>query len=346
MQKLIYVHVGLSSFVKKDIAILEESYELSCFHFDLSSKKRLPLVFLKAFFFQITRIASHKGTVVQFGGYQSFVPVLLKRLFKSKVVLILGGTDTVSFPSIQYGCFYNKTLAKFTRFSIKHASLLLPVAESLIEVDYFYQDEDFPKQGYKFHVPDVITPVKTIYNGYDAKKWQANPKEAKSFVTVAADLGTRFGARLKGIDLIVEVAPYFPDCKFYVVGGSKLKQQLPENVIPLGNYSHEDLADLVSRKQFYLQLSMSEGFPNALCEAMLCECIPIVSSVGAMKMIVDNEDLVLTRKNIDLLKTLISNVLISDLNALGKKARKRVQENYPLVARATKLLSALKSEFN
>ena len=47
---------------------------------------------------------------------------------------------------------------------------------------------------------------------------------------------------------------------------------------------------------------MSEGFPNALCEAMLSGCIPIVSNVGAMPKIVKETGYLLLKKDIYLLK--------------------------------------------
>lgn len=341
-KKILYFHVGLSSFVKKDIAILSNTFELKIFHFKLNSKKQLPLSFISQFFFLIGNVFSTKGIVVQFGGYQSYLPTLFGKIFKRKTIIIMGGTDAVSFPSIQYGCFYNKYLNFFTRKSLKRASLLLPVSENLINCDYTYSEDDFKRQGYQFHAPEINTPEKTIYNGYDASKWyiEAN-KEENSFLTIAADLGTRFGKKLKGIDLILEVAPKFPNCKFYIVGGDKLKEKLPVNVIPVGNMPHDELPKFIANKEYYLQLSMSEGFPNALCEAMLSGCIPIVSNVGAMSTIVSSSGYILMKKNINQLEDLIHLAMKDKNNSSAENSRKRIIENFPLDRRTKELTDAI-----
>lgn len=345
--KLMYIHVGLSSFVKKDIKILSETYELAIFHFDLSNKKQLPLTFFKQFLFITKNFRSSRAIITQFGGYQSYLPSIFNRLFGKKSIIIMGGTDAVSFPSIQYGCFYKKYLKYFTRKSLEFSSLLLPVSNNLIECDYTYQKNDFDKQGYKFHAPKVKTSVKTIFNGYDSNKWTFNPKkESGSFLTIAADLGSRFGKKLKGIDLIISVAPEFPNCKFYIVGGDKLEEELPVNVIPVGNMTHTELPTFISDKQFYLQLSMSEGFPNALCEAMLCGAIPIVSDVGAMPEIVGKEGFILKEKNLEYLKTLILSAQSSDVDQLAITARKRIAENFTIEKRSNELIETIKSHLN
>ena len=271
-----YFHVGLSSFVKKDIEILSKEFSLNIHFFDQSSKSRLPLSFLKQFFFLLAKLFKSKATVVQFGGYHSFLPVLFKVIFRKKVIIVLGGTDCVGFPSIQYGCFYNTYLKHFTRFSLKNASLLLPVSEALVHSKYTYNSNDFPFQGYKHFIPKIKTKHLTIPNGYNATLWKNKiPKTKNTFITIGADLGTRFGAKLKGIDLIIEVAELIPECAFYIIGGDKIKIELPENVHPIGNMPHNELPGFIADKQFYLQLSMSEGFPNALCEAMLSGCVPV-----------------------------------------------------------------------
>jgi len=336
--RILYIHVGLSSFVKKDIDILSQSFELLIFHFDLSNKKKLPLVFIQQFFFLIRHSFSSKVSVTQFAGYQSFLPSLIAKFTRKKSILILGGTDTVSFPSIKYGCFYNKYLKHFTSKSIQWSDLLLPVSENLIECDYTYTKDDFPKQGYKFHIPNVITPVKTIYNGYDAKKWTiSNEIEELSFLTIGVNLGSRFGKKLKGIDLIITIASSFPQCKFYIVGGDKLNEKLPNNVIPIENMPHDDLPAFIANKQFYLQLSMSEGFPNALCEAMLSGCTPIVSNVGAMPLIVGELGFILEHKDENKLVEIIQQAIQNYLPSDRSQNRQQIESNFSLTRRTQEL---------
>ncbi len=337
-KRLIYIHVGLSSFVKKDIEILQETFELSIHEFDLTHKKRLPFTLIKQKVMLLRRLRKSDGVVVQFAGYQSYLPTRLARLFNRKCMLILGGTDTVSFPSLQYGSFNKKYLGYATRKSLERASLLIPVSDTLIEYDYTYSDDDFPKQGYKFHAPSVKTPVQTVFNGYSSDKWFIGAsKEPNSFITIAADLGTRFGMKLKGIDLIIEIAEKLPACTFYIVGGNKLNVNLPSNVFPIGNMPHDQLPKFIADKQFYLQLSMSEGFPNALCEGMLSGCVPIVSNVGAMPMIVGDTGHVLLRKNSELLLSLIEFAQKSYTPEDAQAPRKRIIAEYSLTRRTSEL---------
>jgi len=238
-------------------------------------------------------------------------------------------------------------LRLFTKWSLKRASLLLPVADSIIDCEYTYHDNDYPRQGYRFHAPEIRTEVQTIYNGYDESKWfSSDKKEKNSFLTVATDLGTRFGKKLKGIDLIFEIAPLFPHCTFYIIGGNKLNESLPANVVPVNNMPHGELPSYMSDKAYYLQLSISEGFPNALCESMLSGCIPIVSNVGAMPLIVEENGFVLKKKDPTLLADLINRALDSEMTELSSKARNRIAEAFPLKRREKELLKTIQQHIS
>lgn len=259
-------------------------------------------------------------------------------------MIIAGGTDCVSFPSIRYGNFYSRLLAGTTAFSFKRTSLILPVHDTLMEYDYSYQPDDFPKQGYKFFVPGIKTPGKTVLNGYDSEAWynEREHKQEKSFVTVGSGLGSRFGFQLKGIDLIFELAPLLPDCTFYIIGGSQINREAPKNVKLLNNIPNEQLRPLLSDMQFYLQLSMSEGFPNALSEAMLCECIPIVSAVGGMPDIVGSTGYILQHKDVHSLYEIVQTAL-ADVNKKehGKQARNKIKTQYTIEQRQEQLLNEI-----
>lgn len=341
-----YYHVGLSSFVKKDIQILSEEFELNVFLFDQTKKSKLPFSFIKQFFHLLFKSKNVKGYVIQFAGYHSFLPVLVAKLMRKKSIIILGGTDCVGFPSIKYGCFYNKNLKHFTKISLKKANLLLPVSETLVFTDYSYNKDDYPHQGYKYFIPNIKTNHITIPNGYDSKKWENNiEKIERTFITIAADLGSRFGVKLKGIDLILDAAQLLSNCTFYIVGGNKIQQQLPDNVIPIENLPHEELPKFIGNKQFYLQLSMSEGFPNALCEAMLSGCVPIVSNVGAMPVIVSDKGYILKEKNKQLLVDLINLALNEYSIEKSKEAVKQIKDNFTIENRKQMLNSAIKNLF-
>lgn len=345
-KKLIYIHTGVSSFVQKDIDILESKFDLEIHYFSLKSKSLLPLSFLKEFFFILGKTLNSKVWIIQFAGYQSFLPVILGKVFFKKTVLILGGTDCVGFPSIRYGSFCNKSLKPFTSFSLRFASLLLPVDETLAEYEYTYQDQDFPKQGFKYHVKGIETPYKVIYNGFELEKWLPGKKEANTFVTVAANLSTRFGLQLKGVDLICAVAPYFPKCEFYIVGGKGINTELPENVKLINHIPNKELTNFIGTKEFYLQLSMSEGFPNALAEAMLCGCIPIVTNVGAMPMMVEDSGFILKKKDLNALIDLIQSALNDTQKEYkSKKAKSLIESKFPIERRKSEFISAIDSLF-
>lgn len=343
-KQILYFCTNYSSFVNKDIAILKKEFTVKPFLFDVRKKHLTPFSFVKQFFVILINIRKADIIVCQFAGYHSFLPVLFAKLFSKPSLIILGGTDCVGFPSIGYGNFQKIFLSKFTKWSCQMASNLSPVHESLMLYDYTYQKEDFPKQGLLFFCPKIKTPFKVIYNGYDEKKWFKNSEKKKNtFITVAAGMNMPFTFQLKGIDLIFKVALSFPECEFTIIGADET-MQLPiqsKNIKLLPLMKHEELIKFYSESEFYLQLSMSEGFPNALCEAMLCECIPIVSNVGAMPEIIDKEGFILKDKDIKRLEELVRTALSSDQKTLSLNARKRIIENYQESEREKKLLGLI-----
>ena len=113
------------------------------------------------------------------------------------------------------------------------------------------------------------------------------------------------------------------------------------NIIHLGRLTPNELKKWYSKTQFYLQLSVFEGFGVALCEAMLCNCIPIVSNVNFLPSIIGKSGFILDKRNSDKLYNLIKTALKSDISILESKARERIIKYFPISKRKKILTEVL-----
>ncbi|KAA3438581.1 glycosyltransferase family 4 protein [Rufibacter hautae] len=344
---LLYFYPAQSSFVVKDLRFMEQQYEVRHQGFLPKKKWQTPLVWLGQVVFLLRHIWRAQALVCMFAGYHSFFPALFGKIARKPCLLVAGGTDCVAFPSIRYGVFANPLLGRFARWSYELAAHIAPVHEKLVWQEYRYQPNDYPHQGFRFHCPNLRTPHTTIYNGYDADFWQPDltlTRQPNAFLTVCAGLDMRFTQRLKGLDLILEVAARVPEAIFTIVGapaGFRFPDQ-PVNVKLLPKMPLHDLKSVYSGHTFYMQLSMSEGFPNALSESMLCGCVPVVSQVGGMVDIIQGSGYVLAQRNVELLETLVKTALTADNSQRALNARNIIKENYPEGRRETELLGLLR----
>lgn len=329
LKRIIFTFPVYASFVRNDKTLLKKYFLVSSFHFSQEIVS-LPFSFVKQFIFLSVKIRNTACLVSFFAGYSSLLPALFAKVFGKPHLIILGGTDCTSFPSIGYGNFQKKLLGWFTCKSLKMATHLSPVDESLIDCEYSYTENDFPRQGFKNFCKEVSAPVTTVHIGYDPSKFfKSGAKRPNSFLTVAQMNAANFFR--KGIDLIFEIALLFPQCTFTIVGNTdEMKyENIPPNLKLLPFVPYEKLRDVYSAHEFYFQLSIMEGFPSAPCEAMLCECIPITSNAGALPLIVGDAGFILKKKNSLLLKTLIEEALRTDRKAVGEKARRHIIEKFP-----------------
>ena len=166
-------------------------------------------------------------------------------------------------------------------------------------------------------------------------------KELNSFISVFS--GNDQLLR-KGGDLIIQLSEKMPECKFYLVGLEK-----PANLIYKHNnlffiklLNRVELRNYYNKSQFYFQLSIFEGFGVALAEAMLCECIPIGSSVNIIPEIIGDSGYILPTKDILELETLVRKaLLVENKKELQEKAKNRIKENYSNRQRESSMLSLL-----
>lgn len=326
-----YIYPRSTTFVQKDIRLLDDAFKVIEFNGRLSSARSLPLLLIRQLFFLLLH-PSCKVYVCMFAGYHALLPGLFARLLGKKMIIIAGGADAVSFPSLGYGNFRKNPLAWATAQSFRLSHHIAPVSESLIAQDSEYQQE-FGPQGYKHFVKGLRTRSTPIANGYDAGFWVSDDsgRQDDLFLTVATHVETAARRSIKGLDLFLLMARKLPTYHFMIVGCAKTDLgALPSNVTVVEHAQPSELIKLYSRASYYVQLSVSEGFPNALCESMLCGCVPLVSAVGAMPEIVAETGYVLFEKRADaaveLFRQAVGNKSANPV--LSEKARERVATLY------------------
>ncbi len=337
----LYFHTGSSSFVDKDQQIFSANGTVKAFSFTSSSKAFTPLLFFCQLIFILVNIVNTDLFVCQFAGYHSFLPGLIARLTGKKMLIVAGGTDCVSFPTIGYGNFNKRFLRLFTIRSYRMAHHIAPKHETLWRYDYTYDTTAVSAQGIQAFLPQLQTPHTSIPNGYDPQFWKCEePKRIKRrFITVSSGFEYPFQKQLKGIDLILNVAPLFPECEFQIVGVSDVAAfgNVSRNVTLLPPMSAIELRNAYCQSEFYLQLSMAEGFPNALCEAMLCGCVPVGSAVFSIPEIIGKNGFILQQRDIALLEALLKSASSNYSSDMGRAASTSIAERFPISRRKAEL---------
>lgn len=335
---VLYICHSSTSFTKIDTLILSEKFKVNIFEFHIKGALSIPLLWIKQKFFMWKNIRSSQLVFCMFAGYHTIIPVIFSRMFNKPCIIVAGGIDAVSFPSVNYGNFNKFLLAKITAYSFKWCTHIAPISNYLIDSAYTYQDNDFERQGFLFHVKGLKTPYTLVYNGFETQHWfwENENREKNSFLTIAANLESESRRMIKGIDMFLEAAKLFPDYNFTIIGSNNATTDLevPHNVKVIPFMPHKQLKEIYNKHDFYLQLSMSEGFGNTLAEAMLCGCIPIGANAGAIPFIIDKNGFILQKKEINALKSIILQAVeYGPKDEMRKLARQSILDRFSITQR-------------
>jgi len=336
---ILYTFPVRTAFIDRDLEMIRPMAEIKSLEFTQSPAK-LPFYFIIQFFQLLWFLPRTSQYLCFFGGYHSVLPVWFGKLLGKKCTIQAGGTDCINMPEIGYGNFRKKWLRRATVYSFKNCSLILPVAEALVKQDYSYDPSISPKQGLLNLIPDLKTPIQVIPNGFDTDFWRDLGKVRKSFSFISVATGTSSPSRaiVKGYDLIEMLAKRQPDWTFTLVGDSNYFSSNP-NVTILGKMKPDELLELYNSHEFYLQLSTSEGFPNALGEAMACGCVPIGSAVGAIPEIIGDCGIILKNKDLLILEGQLHTLVFDQIQL--PSPRTRIQTIFSFSIRKQQLLLAL-----
>ena len=85
----------------------------------------------------------------------------------------------------------------------------------------------------------------------------------------------------------------------------------------------------------FVQVSITEGMPNTLSEAMLLECIPVGSNINGIPDAIGDTGVVVKQRKVEELEKGILEALKMDS---GKAARQRVMDMFTIGLREEKML--------
>lgn len=321
IMKICFVHAGLSTFVKRDLEILQEQYTVrECYFRGLRSAfKLLQLVFWS------------DVTFTWFGALPAFFAVLYSKILGKKSVVVAGGYDVAKVPEINYGLFASAWKKYFPLFTFRYTDSIICVSES-------------NRQETIMNAKASPNKINRIYHGFSSDYYSALEGTYKEDIILTVGQINMDTLNIKGLDIFVESAHYLPDRLFYLVGPWEdeaidyLKNKAPKNVSFLSKIYGKDLVSIYSKAKVYVQASLHESFGCALAEAMLCECIPVVTSNYAIPEVVGNCGLYININDPQELAKMIEKAFHTDL---GKSARKRIIEHFPLEKHKKELLEAM-----
>jgi len=315
-QSILFVYVNYSSFVKADFEILSTFANVTKYQFKPGKGIfKTGIEVLKELIFLIFNGFKFDSVFVWFGDYHSMLPVLFAKIFRTKSFVVIGGYDVSTLSEYKYGSFSNPIRAFFTRNTFKFVDICFPVADALRK---------------KLLVINPKAKAETIASSVDVKKFNFSEyKRTKSIITVS---GTDNLQRLmvKGLDRFRELATCLPEFEFVIIGATdgvmSYFEPLPANLTLLPPQQFDQLTQHYERASFYAQLSRSEGLPNALCEAMLCGCIPVGTNVGDIQITIGNTGLTIDDWKPEVL---VDYIRLNHNNIqLRNQARERIQMLY------------------
>lgn len=320
-EKILFVYAGMSSFIQRDLDLLKKHFDVRAIDF-IFTKKNLKGTIVSIF--EIARgVLWADLTYSWFASTNAYYTVKFSKLFKKKSIVIVGGFEVAKVPEIEYGLLLES--AKMVRYIFENADILLTVDEGL-------------RENAIRNLELTGENIQTVHLGFDSDRFTPLGRKDKLVLTVASGDGLE-RIPLKGLDTFVKAAEFLPDVKFVVIGIQgyalrELKKIAPPNVKFIDSLPGTNLIQYYRQTKVYCQLSMREGHPCALSEAMLCECVPVGSNVQGVRTVIGDAGFLVPYGDIKTTADAIKKALNSDN---GGAARNRVKNLFSVENRTNQL---------
>ena len=218
--------------------------------------------------------------VCWFGSLRFLPLVAAARARGIPVAVIAGGYDLASLPEIGYGNMRPGARRLVARALFRLADVVICVSEAAA-------DEAVVNGNI------ARARLRVVYNAFDSEAigTEAAPAAKEPMVLTVAGVDATTLTR-KGLLTVARTSHLLPDVPFVIAGrctadaGARLAAEGGPNLTVAGFLSQDRLEQLFSQARVYYQPSMHEAFGCSVAEAMLHDCLPVVSDRFALPEVV------------------------------------------------------------
>lgn len=360
MQKadtVLFIKPVNTSFVLIDQKILEKHFRVIPYLLQQDKGKvRYFLNLLMMILFLLKNAYKSRAFICWFGDYHAAVMVLMGKLTRTPTFVLAGGQEAICYKELGKGVYLKKIRGIFVKYALRNCSVILPNHQSLMYHENYFYDKEHPHiDGISHYVGKIKGEVHVIPNGIDFSRIDRNPlieKDSNSVLTVGT-MNKLSDFYNKGYDLFIELARQCKNFHFTAVGVKRSSMDWIEENYKISEITNLNVvpafcpADVLSgyynKAKVYLQVSITEGMPNSLGEAMLCECIPIGSNVNGIPDAIGKTGIIIQHRDLDELEEALYKAITMNT---GAEARKHTIENFSLQNRENKLIEAIRSYLN
>jgi glycosyltransferase involved in cell wall biosynthesis len=250
------------------------------------------------------------------------------------VVVVAGGYDVAAVPEIDYGNMRGGLARVLGRWLFRCASVVLPYSHAAAREVSRNAGVGSRKQ-------------QMIYLGFEPAQFPLHSRAAKEpwVLTVAGiDQSTIYR---KGLLTVARVSRLMPDVPFIIAGRGEpaaleaLRRAGGPNLRLPGFVSDAELADLYARAKVYFQPSVHEAFGCAVAEAMLHNCIPVVTAAQSLPEVVGGCGYYVPARDPAAMVATLRRALEDGLPPGSEEPRARILREFPASRRAALLDAVL-----
>ena len=269
-----------------------------------------------------------------FASVYAFVAVACGNVLGVKTVVVAGGVDVARIPELGYGIWLSAWRARLVRYVFRRAYRVLVVAPFMA---------DDAKRLAEYDGANIVH----IPTGYDPEFWKPVGGKDQQVLTVAM-VRDKNTAILKGLDTLVEAAWKMPTVNFTVIGVDQrvgLRLRPPMNMKFYAPMPRAEILPFYQRAKVYCHPSRREGLPNALCEAMLCGCIPVAAQIDGNAAAMGTTGFFVPQGDAEALMMTLHQALTTE-EPVGEEARARIVSLFPKEKREHALTHILETAFS